>query len=310
MTRTVRAKAPAKVNLQLTVGPVGEDGYHPLVTVFQALDLFETVEATARTDGRITLTVDAAAGSPIDVAGVPVDESNLAWKAAAMVASSYGIADGVDLRIVKGVPVAGGMAGGSADAAAALVACAEAWDVGATRGELARLAARLGADVPFSLHGHTAMGVGRGDELTPVMSHGQFHWVIATQHEGLSTPRVFAEYDRRIAEREQVASDLAVEAPVMTALMAGDPVALGRAVINDLEGPALSLMPRLEKVLDTAEEAEACAAIVSGSGPTVVALARSRQHALGIAAHLRAAKVADAVLTATGPAAGTVLIQD
>ncbi|MDN4477575.1 4-(cytidine 5'-diphospho)-2-C-methyl-D-erythritol kinase [Demequina sp. SYSU T00039] len=310
MTRTVRAKAPAKVNLQLTVGPVAEDGFHPLVTVFQAVDLFETVEATARTDGRITLTVDAAAGSPVDASGVPVDESNLAWRAAELVASSYGIADGVDLRIVKGVPVAGGMAGGSADAAAALVACAEAWDVGATRGELARLAARLGSDVPFSLHGHTAMGVGRGDQLTPVMSHGQFHWVVATQAEGLSTPRVYAEYDRRIAAREQVQNDLAVEAPVMTALMAGDPVALGRAVINDLEGPALSLMPRLEKVLDVAEEAEACAAMVSGSGPTVVALARSRQHALAIAAHLKAARVADAVLTATGPTAGTVLVQD
>ncbi len=310
MTRTVRVKAPAKVNLQLTVGPVGDDGYHPLVTVFQALDLVETVEATARTDGRITLTVDAPAGSPIDISGVPVDESNLAWRAAEAVASSYGIADGVDLRIVKGVPVAGGMAGGSADAAAALVACAEAWDVGASRGELMVLAGRLGADVPFSLHGHTAMGVGRGDRLTPVMSHGQFHWVIATQHEGLSTPTVFAEYDRRIAAHEQAPSDLEVEAAVMQALMAGDPVALGEAMVNDLEGPALSLMPRLERVLGAAEEAEACAAMVSGSGPTVVALARSRQHALGIAAHLKAAKVADAVLTASGPAPGTVLVQD
>ena len=310
MTRTVRAKAPAKVNLQLTVGPVGEDGYHPLVTVFQALDVVEVVEATPRTDGRVTLTVDAAPGSALAIAGVPTDESNLAWRAAALVAAEYGIADGVDLRIVKGVPVAGGMAGGSADAAAALVACAEAWDVGASRGELARLAARLGADVPFSLHGHTAMGVGRGDVLTPVMSHGQFHWVIATQDQGLSTPRVFAEFDRRVAAREQPQSELRVEGAVMTALMAGDPVALGAALVNDLEGPALSLMPRLERVLDAAEEADACAAVVSGSGPTVVALARSRQHARASAAHLRAARVADAVLTATGPAAGTVLVQD
>jgi 4-diphosphocytidyl-2-C-methyl-D-erythritol kinase len=310
MTRTVRAKAPAKVNLQLTVGPRSEDGYHPLATVFQALDLWEIVEATPRTDGRITLAVDAAAGSPIDTAGVPLDESNLAWRAAELLAESYGIADGVDLRIVKGVPVAGGMAGGSADAAAALVACAEAWDVGASRGALAGLAARLGADVPFSLHGHTAVGMGRGDVLTPAMSHGQFHWVIATQAAGLSTPLVFAEYDRRVDEGAQSPSELAVCTEVMTALMAGDPVALGASLTNDLEAPALALMPRLMQVLEAAEAADACGAIVSGSGPTVVALARSRQHALAIAAHLRAAKVADAVLTASGPAGGTVVVQD
>ncbi|WP_062311002.1 4-(cytidine 5'-diphospho)-2-C-methyl-D-erythritol kinase [Demequina rhizosphaerae] len=310
MTRTVRAKAPAKVNLQLTVGPPRADGYHPLVTVFQALDLWEIVEATPRTDGEITLAVDVAAGSPIDASGVPLDRTNLAWKAAELLARTFGIADGVDLRIVKGVPVAGGMAGGSADAAAALVACAEAWDTGATRGELAQLAARLGADVPFSLHGHTAVGMGRGDELTPVMSHGEFHWVLATQASGLSTPEVFAEYDRRIDSREQAPSDLDIDPPLMRALMAGDAVALGQSLLNDLEGPALALMPRLEDVLDAAEAAEACGAIVSGSGPTVAALARSRQHALAIAAHLKASKTCDAVVTASGPASGTLLVQD
>ncbi len=310
MTRSVRAKAPAKVNLQLTVGPRSEDGYHPLVTIFQALDLWETVEATPRTDGEIALVVDVPAGSPVDATGVPTDASNLAWRAAELLAETYGIADGIDLRIVKSVPVAGGMAGGSADAAAALVACAEAWDLGVPRGELARLGARLGADVPFSLHGHTAVGLGRGDRLTPAMSHGHFHWVLATQAAGLSTPEVYGELDRRREAGEQLPSDMSVDADIMTALMAGDPVALGDSLINDLEQPAIALMPRLESVLDAADEAEACAAIVSGSGPTVAALARSRQHALAIAAHLRAAKVADAVLTASGPAGGTVLVQE
>jgi len=310
MTRTVRAKAPAKVNLQLTVGARREDGYHPLVSVFQAVDLWESVIATPRTDGRITLTVDVPAGSPVDAAAVPVDGTNLAWRAAEELAAAYGIADGVDLRIRKGIPVAGGMAGGSADAAAALVACAEAWDIGATRADLDRIGARLGADVPFSLHGHTAVGLGRGDELTPAMTHGSFHWVFATQSRGLSTPEVYAEFDRRLDAGEQALSDLEVDSGVMTALMAGDPVALGNCMINDLEPAALSLMPRLERVLDEAEAAEACAALVSGSGPTVAALARSRQHALAIAAHLKAARVADAVLTAAGPASGTVLVQD
>ncbi|WP_062301755.1 4-(cytidine 5'-diphospho)-2-C-methyl-D-erythritol kinase [Demequina subtropica] len=310
MTRTVRAKAPAKVNLQLTVGPPREDGYHPLVTVFQALDLWEVVEATPRDDGEIRITVDVAAGAPVDVSGVPLDESNLAWRAADLLARHYGIGDGIDLHVIKGVPVAGGMAGGSADAAAALVACAEAWDTGATRSELAALGAQLGADVPFSLHGHTAVGLGRGDELTPAMSHGEFHWVLATQTTGLSTPTVFAELDRRIAVREQVWSEFEVDREVMAALMAGDAVELGRCLTNDLEGPAISLMPRLSDVLDVADGADACGAIVSGSGPTVAVLARSRQHALTIAAHLRASRLADAVVTASGPASGTVLIQD
>ncbi|WP_062461832.1 4-(cytidine 5'-diphospho)-2-C-methyl-D-erythritol kinase [Demequina soli] len=310
MTRTVRAKAPAKVNLQLTVGPPSSDGYHPLVTVFQALDLWETVEATPRTDGEITLALEVPAGAPVDATRVPLDESNLAWKAAALLARTFGIDDGVDLRIVKGVPVAGGMAGGSADAAAALVACAEAWDAGATRAQLATLAARLGADVPFSLHGHTAVGLDRGDRLTPAMTHGEFHWVLATQSEGLSTPTVFAELDRRRAAREQATSDFEVDGALMRALMAGDAVALGQALTNDLEGPAMSLMPRLEAVLDACDAADACGAIVSGSGPTVAALARSRQHALAIAAHLKAAKVADAVVTASGPASGTVVVAD
>ncbi|WP_062389408.1 4-(cytidine 5'-diphospho)-2-C-methyl-D-erythritol kinase [Demequina iriomotensis] len=310
MTRTVRAKAPAKVNLQLTVGAPDADGYHPLVTVFQALDLWETVEATPREDGEIRLTLDVAAGAPVDASGVPLDASNLAWKAADLLARTYGITDGVDLHLVKGIPVAGGMAGGSADAAAALVACAEAWDTGASRAELAALAAQLGADVPFSLHGHTAVGLGRGDQLTPAMSHGEFHWVLATQSRGLSTPTVFAELDRRIGVREQAWSDFEVDREVMTALMSGDAVELGRCLTNDLEGPAISLMPRLGDVLDAADAADACGAIVSGSGPTVAALARSRQHALSIAAHLRASRTADAVVTASGPVTGTVLVQD
>ncbi|WP_062379723.1 4-(cytidine 5'-diphospho)-2-C-methyl-D-erythritol kinase [Demequina pelophila] len=305
---TSHAKAPAKVNLQLTVGPVREDGYHPLVTVFQALALWEHVVAAPRADGRITLTVDAAPGAPVAIDAVPTDERNLAWRAAALLAEEYGIADGVDLAITKGVPVAGGMAGGSADAAAALVACADAWDLGATRADLARLGARLGADVPFSLHGHTAMGLGRGDELTPVMTRGEFHWVLATQAEGLSTPAVFAEYDRQVAAGDLEPSDMRARDAIMSALLAGDAESLGAALANDLEAPALALAPRLGAVLAAAEEAEALGVMVSGSGPTVAALAHSRRHALAIAAHLDAARVADAVVTASAPASGTVLV--
>ncbi|WNM25029.1 4-(cytidine 5'-diphospho)-2-C-methyl-D-erythritol kinase [Demequina capsici] len=308
MPRTVTVRAPGKVNLQLAVGARREDGYHPLVTVFQAVALYETVTATARDDERFTLTVSGASNLALDPDTVPLDESNLALRAARAVAERYGISEGIDLQILKGVPVAGGMAGGSADAAAAVVACAEAWDVGASREELHRICAELGADVPFCLHGHTAVGLGRGDELSPAMTHGQFHWVLATQAEGLSTPAVFAELDRSIAAGERTVAEPTIDDAVMSALMAGDAKALGAALSNDLQGPALALAPHLRDVLDAALDADALGAIVSGSGPTVAALARSRQHALAIAAHLTAEGVAGAVLTAAGPAPGATVL--
>ncbi|MDN4474203.1 4-(cytidine 5'-diphospho)-2-C-methyl-D-erythritol kinase [Demequina zhanjiangensis] len=310
MPRTVTVRAPGKVNLQLAVGPRRDDGYHRLVTVFQAVSLYETVTATARDDEDIVLRIAASPALTFDPASVPTDESNLAVRAARAVAERYGITDGIDLDIVKGIPVAGGMAGGSADAAAAAVACAEAWDTGASRVELEELCAGLGADVPFCLHGHTAVGLGRGDELSPAMTHGQFHWVFATQSEGLSTPAVFREFDRAVAAGEAEVAEPALDDAVMAALMAGDPRALGSALTNDLQPAALRLAPHLQDVIDAAKDADAVGAIVSGSGPTVAALARSRQHALAIAAHLTAEDVAHTVLTASGPAAGAAIVAD
>jgi 4-diphosphocytidyl-2-C-methyl-D-erythritol kinase len=306
MTREVTVRAPGKVNLQLAVGGIRDDGYHPLATVFQAVDLYEHVSARPRSDGKITLTMSAANG--LDVRSVPLDETNLAHRAAVAVASAYGIDDGVDLAIVKGIPVAGGMAGGSADAAAALVACAEAWDTGASRQELADIAARLGADVPFALHGHTAVGLGRGDRLSPAMTHGAFHWVFAIQAEGLSTRAVYGEFDAWVADGLLSATEPRISDDVMTALIAGDPVALGAALVNDLQEPAIHLFPVLREVINATLDVEACGAIVSGSGPTVAALARNAQHALAIAAHLRSTGLADLVLTASGPAQGATLL--
>lgn len=309
MSRTVTARAPGKINLQLAVGPRGDDGYHPLVSVFQAIDLYETVAATTRADGEIRIRVDARRGAALDVTGVPTGPENLAWRAARAVQEAFGVDDGADLAITKGVPVAGGMAGGSADAAAALVACAELWDVGASRDELHDLAAALGADVPFVLHGHTAVGTGRGDVLSPAMVRGEFHWVLATQREGLSTPAVYGRFDADLAAGERTADAPDLSPPVMSALMAGDAHALGAALSNDLQDAAVALQPRLEGVMQAARDADALGVMVSGSGPTVAALARSRQHALGIAAHLTAVDVADAVLSATGPAPGATIIE-
>ena len=306
IARDVTVRAPGKVNLQLAVGPIRPDGYHPLATVFQAVDVFEHVTARARTDGKISLTVAAPSG--LDVSSVPLDETNLAWRAALAVASAFGIDDGVDLEILKAIPVAGGMAGGSADAAAALVACSEAWDTGASRHELDQIAATLGADVPFALHGHTVVGLGRGDVLSPAMTHGTFHWVFATQATGLSTRTVYGEFDEWIADELLAAREPVISDAVMAALIGGDPNALGASLVNDLQEPAIHLAPHLRDVIDAAMEVDACGAIVSGSGPTVAALARSAQHALAIAAHLRASGLADQVITASGPAQGATVV--
>ncbi|WP_291381656.1 4-(cytidine 5'-diphospho)-2-C-methyl-D-erythritol kinase [Demequina sp.] len=307
--RRVRARASGKVNLHLSVGPLADDGYHPLATVFQAVDLYETVTATARDDGAITLTMDWAPHLKDFASPVPLDETNLAWKAAEAVRRAFGIVDGVDLHILKGVPVAGGMAGGSADAAAALLACAEVWDCGVTRSDLHELAAGLGADVPFCLMGHTAIGLGRGEQLSPAMTHGEFHWVFAVQHSGLSTPTVFERFDQMVERGQIIPTDPAVNTEVMAALIAGDAGRLGAALSNDLKAPALDLAPGLASVIEVMESTATLGVVISGSGPTVAGLARSRQHALAIGAMITAAGVADVVVTASGPAAGAVLLE-
>jgi 4-diphosphocytidyl-2-C-methyl-D-erythritol kinase len=301
---SVRVRAPGKVNLALRVGPVGADGYHPLATIFQAVSLFEEVTATQVHPGSgISLTVS---GPQADA--VPTDETNLAWRAAALLAERTGLAADVALHITKGVPVAGGMAGGSADAAAALLACDTLWDAGMPRQELVEMAAELGADVPFALLGHTAVGTGRGDLLTPAMTRGEFHWCFGTQREGLSTPSVFRRFDELAGPSTPQVAPAADDTELMHALRAGDAVALGRALHNDLETPALDLRPELAEVLDVATDAGALGVVVSGSGPTVAALGRSRQHALALGAAWTAADVVDAVWCATGPTPGTQIV--
>ncbi len=295
----VKVRAPGKINLSLRVGRRQDDGYHPLSTVFQAVSVFEEVVATPA-EGR-TLTVS---GPQADL--VPTDATNLALRAADLVAARAGIDEGVHLHLFKGVPVAGGMAGGSADAAAALLACDALWRTGLSRDELLELAAQLGSDVPFALAGHTAVGTGRGHLLTPALSRGEFHWAFAVQDSGLSTARVFAEFDE-ISDALPT-PDAADDVPLMQALRAGDPRALGAALHNDLQLAALSLEPGLAEPLAVAQDAGALGVVLSGSGPTVAALGRSRQHALVLAAAFTAAGVADRVLTAAGPVAGARVV--
>ena len=296
----VRVRAPGKLNLSLRVGALQADGYHPLTTVFQAVSVYEEVVATP-SDER-TLTV-----SGVQAHLVPTDASNLALKAVEVLARHTGIDDGVHLHIDKGVPVAGGMAGGSADAAAALVACDALWHTGLSRAELIEVAAEVGADVPFILMGHTAVGQGRGHLLTPALTRGEFSWAFAVQDRGLSTSEAYRTFDD-LHGGEVGAPDPELDVPLMQALRAGDPRALGAALHNDLQVASLELDPLLAEPLAIAQDAGALGVVVSGSGPTVAALARNRQHALALAAAFTATGVADRVLTATGPVAGARII--
>lgn len=306
---SVRVEAPGKVNLFLSVGAPRPDGYHPLTTVFQAVRLIETVTARRQAldaRGRITLTL----ADPDDA--VPTDERNLAVRAARLLAEATGVTEGVDLLLRKRVPVAGGMAGGSADAAATLLACNHLWGTGLGLGDLLDLAARLGADVPFPLMGATALGHGVGDRLTPLMGRGTYQWVFALAREGLPTPAVFARFDELAAARAAGAGapTAPAEAPeaLTAALRAGDAAALAECLANDLQEAALDLRPELADVIETAERAGALRAIVSGSGPTIAALAPDSATAQRVARALAASGSCAGVLRADAPVAGARVV--
>lgn len=305
MVSSANARVPAKINLCLGVGPVRDDGYHPLATVYQAVDLHDEVRATSRDDGEITVTVHSDLDARTEVAVVPENDDNLAVKAARLLRDRTGVAVGVDLAIRKVIPVAGGMAGGSADAAAALVACNDAWGTGLSRAALEVLAAQLGSDVPFLLHGGNAIGGGRGETVSPVLARGSYHWVFAMAHEGLSTRAVFAEFDR--LNRDRTVPESAVPDALLAALRAGDAQALGDALSNDLTEAALSLRPELEDTLSIGIEAGALGAILSGSGPTAMFLAADEQQSLDIAFALSSASGCADVVQSRGPVPGARL---
>ncbi|MFG2085689.1 4-(cytidine 5'-diphospho)-2-C-methyl-D-erythritol kinase [Spirillospora sp. NPDC048824] len=303
-------RVPAKVNLQLGVGPTRDDGYHDLVNVFHAVSLFD--EVTAAHAGRLEVRVQAAPHSRVAVEGVPADDDNLAVRAARLVAARLDVEPHVALRIRKAIPVAGGMAGGSADAAAALVACARLWDDREqpvlARDDLMELGAELGSDVPFAVLGGTAVGVGRGERLTSALTRGTFHWVFATADGGLSTPAVYAECDRIREAAGEGAPRPSVSEELMTALATGDAKGLGAALTNDLQAAALSLRPSLGRVLGAGHDLGAAGAVVSGSGPTCAFLAETEEDAAGLAVALDATGVAAQVLRASGPVPGATVV--
>lgn len=317
--REVRASAPGKVNLTLRVGAPTPDGYHPLVTVFEALNLRETVTVrTSKTPGVRVETIAYLPDGSVDEATTRAMEdvdpaTHLAVRAArvlqrlAAAGPWASTAAGLSIRVDKRVPVAGGMAGGSADAAAALVACNELWDLGLGDEQLHAIGRSLGADVPACLAGGIALGTGRGDHMS-VLREGdeagaeyQHHWVMLLAHEGLSTPSVFREFDRVDAVG---APALAEPTPEEVAALCAGPESLRHCLVNDLQAPALRLRPELADTIASAKEAGALAVTLSGSGPTVAALARDAEHARALAATLSDAPTVARAIPTHGPACG------
>ena len=304
---SVTVRVPAKVNVQLAVGGRRADGFHGLASVFLAVGLYDQLTVTPSSEG-LTVTVEGT-----DAEHVPADRSNLAARAAELLAARHGIDPSVRLHIAKDIPVAGGMAGGSADAAAALVACDALWGTGSSPAELARLAAELGSDVPFALLGGVALGEGRGELLTPVPVGGDFHWVFAVADGGLSTPAVYGECDR-LRALGGGADEADVPAPtadpaLLAALAAGDAAALGATLRNDLQSAALSLRPSLAATLRAGGEAGAIGSLVSGSGPTCAFLAKDAESAGTVAQALAASGTCRDVRVTRGPVDGARVVR-
>ncbi|WP_330339493.1 4-(cytidine 5'-diphospho)-2-C-methyl-D-erythritol kinase [Streptomyces sp. NBC_00557] len=296
---SVTVRVPAKVNVQLAVGAARPDGFHDLANVFLAVGLYDEVTVTPAEELRITC-------EGPDAAQVPLDRTNLAARAAIALAGRRGIEPDVHIHIAKDIPVAGGMAGGSADGAGALLACDRLWGTAASRAELLAICADLGSDVPFSLVGGAALGTGRGERLTALEVGGTFHWVFAMAGRGLSTPAVFREFDR-LAEGREIPEPVA-SPELLQALAKGDAEALAAAAANDLQPAALSLFPELADTLDAGRGAGALAALVSGSGPTTAFLARDAEAAEKVAEALRTSGTCRSVRTAAGPVPGATVV--
>ena len=302
-SRGVVARVPAKVNLQLSVGPLGNDGFHEVTTVFQAISLFDDVTvATAPEGDGIKISITGQTSS-----GVPVDSSNLAVKAAELMIKNYDLPADLIIKLKKEIPVAGGMAGGSADAAGVIVGLDSLFELGLSRDEMEIVGSKIGSDVPFSICGGVAIGTGRGDQITPALSKGSYNWVLALSGQGLSTPSVYQECDR-LREGLSISAPLVSE-PLMQALRAGDAKALGKALTNELQPAACSLRPALRLVLDVGIDYGALGGIVSGSGPTVAFLVSDDEHAMDLTVALSASGVVSSVVRAIGPAHGARIIE-
>lgn len=303
----VKVRVAAKVNLYLRLATRGDDGYHELSTVFHAVSLFDEVVAERRADDVIDVHTHGGQSDR-----VRDDATNLAVRAAVLLRAEHGQADqGVHLDITKTIPVAGGMAGGSADAAAALLACSVLGDLDTTPDDLHDLAAKIGSDVPFALLGGTAIGHGRGEQLVPVLTRGSYQWVLALAPRGLSTPQVFRQFDEQIARGEvEPMPQSGTEPPreLLNALAGGDAEGVAEHMHNDLQEAACQICPELRKTLEVGKRAGALVGIISGSGPTCAFLCASQTDARNVEAVLKILPQVHEVRRASGPVPGAQLV--
>ncbi|OPF73164.1 4-(cytidine 5'-diphospho)-2-C-methyl-D-erythritol kinase [Streptomyces antioxidans] len=302
---SVTVRAPGKVNVQLVVGGRRTDGFHELANVFMAVSSYDDI--TVSPADRLRITVSGPGKER-----VPTNDSNLAAQAATLLGKHAGVEPGVHIHIDKRLPVAGGMAGGSADAAGALVACDALWGLGTEQHVLMSLAAELGSDVPFNLLGGTALGIGRGESLTRLPCPRTCHWVFAIAGFGLSTPEVYGAHERRRREAGLpfAAADMPTPQPsaaLLEALAQGDTAGLAASISNDLEATATALRPELTRTLKAGQAAGALAGMLCGTGATMAFLATDRPEAERIAERLLASEACASAFVADGPVPGPTL---
>ncbi|MBF4161641.1 4-(cytidine 5'-diphospho)-2-C-methyl-D-erythritol kinase [Nocardioides acrostichi] len=295
---SVTVRAPAKINLHLGVGARRDDGFHPLATVYQAVGLYDDVTLTLDEEWGVSVRHDA--GRPAAI--VPLDEQNLAVRAAQMLLAHHGVDGAAAVHIRKSIPVAGGMAGGSADAAAALVATDRLFDLETSDDDLLAVAARLGSDVPFALLGGTAIGTGRGELVEPITDAGSWWWVVVGSDDALSTPQVYRSFDDLVGAGAP--TEPVLPPALLLALETGDVGALADHLGNDLAEPALRLLPTLRDTFDDAAAAGARATLLSGSGPTVLLLCSDGSHAREVTAAM-AERGHEHVVAVPAPVSGT-----
>ncbi|GAB4010229.1 4-(cytidine 5'-diphospho)-2-C-methyl-D-erythritol kinase [Nocardioides ultimimeridianus] len=288
---SVTVRAPAKINLQLSVGAPRPDGFHPLATIYQAVALYDDVTVCEAEDWSVRL------AEPID--GVPLDDTNIAIRAGRALTAHHDSALAAEIVIAKGIPVAGGMAGGSADAAATLVALDRLWDLETSDEDLLAIAATLGSDVPFALLGGTATGIGRGEIVAAVPDATQCWWVAVFSGEGLATPQVYRHFDVVVPDADP---EPAIAQELLAALADGDVAAVARHLDNDLAAAALALRPDLAATEEALRATGALGVVLSGSGPTMLGLYDNGFSARGALAELQERGLDCAI--ATGPVAG------
>ena len=297
----ITVRAAAKVNLRLAVGPPRADGFHPLLTIYQAISLYDDVTVSEADAWSVTVEPTG----DLDCSGAPLDESNIAIRAGRLLGGHHAIERAAAIRIAKGIPVAGGLAGGSADAAASLVALDRLWELDTSDEDLLRLAAQLGSDVPFALLGGTALGTGRGEVVEPIEDPGTWWWVVVPNATGMSTPEVYREFDRL---NPDLGSHVHLRVHDMTGILrARDFRLLGRNLENDLQAAALSLRPDLDQT-DTDLFELGAYRLLSGSGPTFLGLVETQERAHEVRQQMMD-RGYRGIHVATGPVAGAHLVE-